>query len=228
MSAAVLNWSEMVAAHARVRPRQLAVRDSRRSLDYAAWDERASRVAQALLGLGLQPGDRVALLAYNTIEWLELYAGLARAGLTAVPVNFRLAPPEIAYIAEHAEARAFVAQADLRAPVDRVRGELTRIEQRFISFGGTSAEGWLDYETLLAASSPEAPAVAVRCRSPAPRARPGVAARCAAPTGSPPGRARPASAWECRAAWRRPGTPRNPDRPRCGSAADSSVRKTRP
>ncbi|MFO1329205.1 MAG: AMP-binding protein [Rubrivivax sp.] len=162
MSAVVLNWSEMVATHARVRPHHPAVRDSRRSLDYAAWDERASRVAQAMLGLGLQRGDRVALLAFNAIEWLELYAGLARAGLTAVPVNFRLASPEIAYIAEHAEARAFVVQDELRPLVERVRRDLPRIEQRFISFGATSAEGWLDYETLLAAASPQAPPVAVR------------------------------------------------------------------
>ena len=53
-------------------------------------------------------GDRVALLAYNCIEWLEIYAALARAGLVAVPVNFRLVGPEIAYIVQHSEARAIV------------------------------------------------------------------------------------------------------------------------
>ena len=92
----LLTLSDSVAAHARTRPGKLAVRDSRRSLTYAQWDERASRLANALLGLGLAKGDRVALLAYNAIEWLEIYVALARAGLVAVPINFRLVGREIA------------------------------------------------------------------------------------------------------------------------------------
>ncbi len=95
---ALLTLAESVAAHARTQPHKIGVRDSKRALTYAQWDERASRLANALLGLGLVKGDRVALLAYNTIEWLEIYAALARAGLVAVPMNFRLAGPEIAYI----------------------------------------------------------------------------------------------------------------------------------
>jgi fatty-acyl-CoA synthase len=53
------------------------VRDSRRSLTYAQWHARKNRLANALLGLGLAKGDRVALLAYNCVEWMEIYAALA-------------------------------------------------------------------------------------------------------------------------------------------------------
>jgi fatty-acyl-CoA synthase len=77
----LLTLSEAVAAHARLQPDKIAVRDSRASLSYAQWDGRASRLAQALVELGLQPGDRVALLAYNRLEWLEIYVALARAAL---------------------------------------------------------------------------------------------------------------------------------------------------
>jgi fatty-acyl-CoA synthase len=158
----LLTLSECVATHARVRAGQVGVRDSRRALTYAQWDERASRLANALLGLGLVKGDRVALLAYNAIEWMEMYVALARAGLVAVPINFRLMGPEIAYIAEHSEARAFIVQEDLRAAVDGIRDTLTIEEQRCVLFGAPSARpGWQDYEALVAAALARAPDVAV-------------------------------------------------------------------
>ncbi len=167
--AAQLTLSESVARHARVQPNKLAVRDSHRALSYAEWDDRASRVAQALLGLGLVKGDRVALLAYNAIEWLELYVALARAGLVAVPINFRLRGPEIAYIAEHAQARAFIVQDRLREVVEPLRAGLPIEAGRFVTFGasvGTSsvatpAPGWHSYEALIAAAPAVMPAAPV-------------------------------------------------------------------
>ena len=108
--------SDAVATHARLSPQKTAVRDSKRSLTFAQWHERTEGLAAGLRKLGLVKGDRVALLAYNCLEWMEMYAALARAGLVAVPLNFRLTAPEIAYIAEHSEARAFIVQ-DALAPV---------------------------------------------------------------------------------------------------------------
>jgi acyl-CoA synthetase (AMP-forming)/AMP-acid ligase II len=158
---ALLTLSESVATHARLRPSRIGARDSRRELSYAAWDERASRLANALLGLGLVKGDRVALLAYNAVEWLELYVALARAGLVAVPINFRLLGPEIRYIVDHSEARAFVVQEDLRHVVDALRSDWQIDPARCVLFGGPVRDGWQDYESLIAAASPAAPEVGV-------------------------------------------------------------------
>ncbi len=161
---ALLTLSEMVATHARLQPQRIAARDSRRTHTWAQWDERASRLANALRGLGLQPGDRVALLAYNTLEWLEIYTALARAGLVAVPLNFRLRGPEVAYIVEHCEAQAMIVQDDLLGIVEPLRGELPVPAGRFVRLGaGAGArEGWLDYEALLAGADASAPAVTVK------------------------------------------------------------------
>ena len=158
----LLTLSEAVAAHARTRPARIGARDSKRALSYAAWDERSSRLANGLIGLGLAPGDRVALLAYNAVEWLEIYVALARAGLVAVPVNFRLLGPEISYIVQHCEARAFIVQEDLREVVEGIRTELPVDGGGYVLFGGPAHAGWKDYEALLAAASPSAPEVPVR------------------------------------------------------------------
>ena len=158
----LLTLAESIAAHARTQPQKIGVRDSRRALSYADWHERASRLANALLALGLEKGDRVALLAFNSIEWWEIYAALARAGLVAVPINFRLTGPEIAYIVQHSGARAAIVQDDLRGVMESIRAELPINADRYVHFGGAATPaGWLGYETLLKAAPASAPAVEV-------------------------------------------------------------------
>ena len=158
----LLTLAESVAAHARTQPHKIGVRDSRRALTYAAWSERASRLANALLALGLVKGDRVALLAFNSIEWLEIYVALARAGLVAVPINFRLVGPEVAYIVQHSQARAFIVQEDLRKLVEGIRAELPIDAACLIHFGvSTTPTGWQGYESLFAAASADAPPIDV-------------------------------------------------------------------
>src|SRR5215212_10543971 len=120
----LLTVSDTVAAQARLQPHKLGARDGRRALTYRQWHQRASRLANALRGLGLEPGDRVAVLAYNCVEWLEIYVALARAGLVAVPINFRLVGPEILYIVQHAETRAFIVQDSLVERVESIRDQI--------------------------------------------------------------------------------------------------------
>ena len=162
----LLTVAEAVAAHARLQPHKIGARDSQRSLTFAQWHERASRLANGLLALGLVKGDRVALLAYNRVEWMEMYVALARAGLVAVPINFRLTAPEIAYIASHCEARAFIAQNELCDRVDSIRAELAIPAQAYISIDAPLASGWQGYEALIAAAGTGDPAVAVRPADP--------------------------------------------------------------
>ncbi|MBX3607205.1 MAG: AMP-binding protein [Piscinibacter sp.] len=157
----LLTLADAVATHARLTPDKPAVRDSRRSLSYAQWHTRAQRLANGLLGLGLAKGDRVALLAYNCAEWMEIYAGLAAAGLVAVPINFRLTPPEIAYIVQHSEARAVIAQDELADRIDPVRSELPVPRDAYVAFGRDLPAGWRGYEALIEAASEAPPALEV-------------------------------------------------------------------
>jgi fatty-acyl-CoA synthase len=146
----LLTISDAVAAHARLSPAKLGARDSRRALSYAEWDGRATRLAAGLLARGLAKGDRVGVLAYNCVEWMEIYVALARAGLVAVPVNFRLTGPEIAYILGHAEAGAVIAGPEFTGTVDGIRGELPVARDRFVVLGDAPNAGWAAYEDVIA------------------------------------------------------------------------------
>ncbi|HVW47494.1 MAG TPA: long-chain fatty acid--CoA ligase [Solirubrobacterales bacterium] len=76
-------------------------------------DERAARLANALRVRGLDAGDRVGILMYNRLEFVEAVLATHRVGAIAVPLNFRLAPAELDYIAAHAGLAGLITDADL-------------------------------------------------------------------------------------------------------------------
>jgi acyl-CoA synthetase (AMP-forming)/AMP-acid ligase II len=158
----VLNLGEIVAAHARLLPRKIGARDSRRELTYAQWNTRACQLANGLLALGLKKGDRVGLLAYNRVEWMELYIGLAKAGLVAVPINFRLVAPEIQYIAQHCDAKAMIVQDELAPVVEELRGNLSIPKNAWIYIGDKPPAGWTGYEALIEGAKANEPSVSVK------------------------------------------------------------------
>ncbi|MGB7182130.1 MAG: AMP-binding protein [Burkholderiaceae bacterium] len=151
----LLTISDAIATHARLNPEKTGARDSRRALTFAQWDDRATKLARALLATGLQPGDRVAVLATNCLEWMEIYVGLARAALVAVPINFRLAANEIHYIVKDSEAAAIIAGAGFRTVIDGLRERFTIGPGRYLLIDDSRFDGWVAYETLFCAVLPK-------------------------------------------------------------------------
>ena len=116
---------DIATNNARRYPDKRALVDAGRELTWSQVDERSRRLAHHLVGQGLQPGDRVMVIARNCIEWPEISFGLARAGLIAIPVNIRLAPDEVAHVRNDCGARAVIIHAD---HVERFRGELDDLD----------------------------------------------------------------------------------------------------
>jgi fatty-acyl-CoA synthase len=158
---------QVLRMNARLFPEKLGARDLSRAMTFRQWNARACRLANALIGLGLANGDRVAVLAYNCVEWMEIYAATAKAGLVAVPVNFRLLAPEIRYIVENCEARAFIVQDELIERIDELRAGLAIPQGNYIRLGGAGrSAAYRDYENLLAAARDTEPDVTVGANDP--------------------------------------------------------------
>jgi fatty-acyl-CoA synthase len=144
------NVGDALRLYASIFPEKIGARDLDRAMTFRQWRDRSARLANALLGLGLKKGDRVCVLAYNSVEWVEIYAAMAFAGLVMVPINFRLVGAEIQYIAENCEARAMIVQDELAGAVEAIRPQLDIPPKNFISFGGAQVGGYHAYEDLLA------------------------------------------------------------------------------
>ena len=143
-------------------PDKIGAKDLYRTLTFRQWNERACRLANALSELGLKPGDRFAVLAYNCVEWMELYAAAAKGGFICVPVMFRLAPPEMESILSHSDAKAFIVQDQWVPTVNEIKKNLPAIE-KYVSFGPGCEKftGYLSYESLIEGASPGEPDVKV-------------------------------------------------------------------
>jgi acyl-CoA synthetase (AMP-forming)/AMP-acid ligase II len=132
-------------------PNKKAVIFGDRDLTWAALDERANRLGSYLLSRGLQPGDRIAVVARNTLEWPEVIFGLAKAGLAVVPINIRLASGEANYMLEDAGCRAAIVHTDQTAAFGDVVDALDLVMQ----IGG--ADLGANYEDALQEGRPVDP-----------------------------------------------------------------------
>ena len=93
-------------------PDKLAVVSGERKFTYAEFGERCERLVAALRALGLGAGDRVAILANNSHEYLESYVAIPSGGMVIVPLNTRHAEPEMRYALEDSGARVLITDRD--------------------------------------------------------------------------------------------------------------------
>ena len=143
-------------AHALVRPNKIALVCGERSLTYAAFNARARRVANALSTLGAKANDRVAVIAYNSIELLEIVAGLSKLSAIGVLLNYRLREHEVAYIINDCGAKVALAAPGLVEIVDKARTEVAG-DVVFVVIGDEARYGWQRYEDLLAKAGENVP-----------------------------------------------------------------------
>jgi acyl-CoA synthetase (AMP-forming)/AMP-acid ligase II len=127
---------------------------------YGELIERCARVAAALHER-TRPGERIGLLELNSPAFLEVVLGATEASCVPVPINTRLAPPEIAYIIKNSGARTLFVGQEHYAAIESLAGQLPE-DIVIIAMQGAGAPGWLDYEAWRDASRPDA-----RARPPA-------------------------------------------------------------
>jgi acyl-CoA synthetase (AMP-forming)/AMP-acid ligase II len=144
----------MLELAARRAPDHVALRDGPDSRTYGQWNERSTRLANALLAQGLQAGDRVGAWFEDCLEYLELYGAIAKAGLIIVPVNRRLTPTEASYQLEQSGAVALIFSASLQEVVGSL--ELPEAIRVLVAVGDSDTEA-LDFERLIADGSPIPP-----------------------------------------------------------------------
>jgi acyl-CoA synthetase (AMP-forming)/AMP-acid ligase II len=126
----------------RATPDGTAVVHGDRSLSFAALDERSNRLAQATLAGGLRPGEPIAVLAGNSIEFFEIAAAMAKAGIPTVPLNSRNNAVDNEYILGHSRAKGIILDP---AYADNVAG-LTDHLDLVVSFDGSLGH---DYQSFL-------------------------------------------------------------------------------
>jgi fatty-acyl-CoA synthase len=131
-------------------PEREAVVDGDLRLNYEQFFDRCDAWSAALQALGVKQGDRVANIAPNTHAQLESFYAVPQIGAVLVPLNYRLTADDFAYLIQHSGASVVCADIDYLERVDSIRSKIPHVSA-FVALGGIKP-GWLDYETLIAAS----------------------------------------------------------------------------
>lgn len=124
-------------------------------ITYADLDRRTNQVAAALIALGVRKGDRVAMLLVNSTEFIQVLLGCAKIGALAVPLNVRLAGPEIGYILADSGADVLVFHEPFAAQAKSAVTESGVRVRHVVRAGGAPAPGELGYEDVVSGAAPE-------------------------------------------------------------------------
>src|SRR5262245_49113251 len=121
--------AELTRFHARERPNKVAFEYEDRVTTYAQFDQLTNRVANGLLAESLKNQSRVGFLDKNSDHFYQIVFGAAKAGAVSVGINWRLAPPEVAYILNDSKAEVLFAGPDFYGLVEKIRGELKYVKR---------------------------------------------------------------------------------------------------
>jgi fatty-acyl-CoA synthase len=142
------NWANQLARHALMQPAATALRFLGHTTTWADLDRRVTALAGALSRRGVAFGDRVLILMLNRTEFIETFLAANKLGAIAVPVNFRMTPPEIAFLVGDCQARVMVTEVVLANVATAVR-DIDPTLRTVIVAGGATDEQVLGYDDLL-------------------------------------------------------------------------------
>ncbi|MGY4866628.1 fatty-acid--CoA ligase FadD5 [Mycolicibacterium elephantis] len=160
------NWTNQLARHALMQPDGVALRFLGQTTTWRELDERVARLAGALSRRGVQFGDRVLILMFNRTEFIEAFLAANKLGAIAVPVNFRMTPPEIAFLVSDCQAKVVVTEAVLANVAAAVR-DLDPTLTTVIVAGGATEQNMIGYDDLIDEEGEPAATVDIPNDSPA-------------------------------------------------------------
>lgn len=139
-------FGRFVRNYARQIPDARCLIHGDRSFTWSAMNREINRVASGLREMGVGRGDRVAIMMRNSPEFLEVNFAAQKLGAVPVPVNYRFAPPEVAYVCKNAEAKVLFSDAEF---LDRVPAERIPTVKHYVSFGnGKRPEDFRGYDEV--------------------------------------------------------------------------------
>ncbi|MFC7493537.1 MULTISPECIES: long-chain-fatty-acid--CoA ligase [unclassified Nocardioides] len=145
------HWMSQTAGHAEMRPGETALRFQGVDTTWRQLHDRSQSFAGALRERGVGAGDRVALLTLNRPEFVEAVLGINALGAIAVPLNARLAPPEMALLVEDCGATVIVTEELLAPLAAAVAAAAPGLATRIVM---GEADGMESFEQLVEATAP--------------------------------------------------------------------------
>lgn len=156
-----MHAADLLSKRAELTPDRVALveLETGQRYTYAQLNQRANRLANFMQNqLGVQSGDRLSILAKNSIAYIDLFYGLPKIGAIFAPFNWRLTAHEIRYMVNDLEPRVLIVESEFVPTLEAMRGEIQ--VEHLVSLRGAEIRGAIEYETGITAAAntePERP-----------------------------------------------------------------------
>lgn len=146
-----LNLGEILRVHAKNYPEKVAIKDWRgEARTYVELEARTNKLANGLLSMGLRKGDRLAVMLYNSVEFVEICCACAKIGVVVVTVNWRFIGKEVEFVVNDSEAKAMILDEEFIDCINSVRPNLQALgEKSYVVVGRVTPEDYVNYEHLI-------------------------------------------------------------------------------
>lgn len=151
-----LTLSDLVRRNAKNYRDKRAVVFEDRAITFGELNSRCNRLANSLAAMGVKKGDRVAVLAFNCLEYIEIYFGITKLGAIASLLNFLLRPGELEYVINYSGAKVLILQPPFLEAIQSIKGNLC--VKKYIVLGGR-AEGMENYDDVVSRAKADEPGV---------------------------------------------------------------------
>ena len=149
-----MNTTEFLNITSLIVPDRTAIVFDGKRFSFQELEERVKKLANALAGMGVKAGDRIASMQVNCNENIETYFAAAKLDAVYVPLNFRSRPEEIEYMINDSKPKVLITGERYVSMVDEIKPDLTSVAG-YVVLDDASEEGWESYEHLLSVSSDE-------------------------------------------------------------------------
>lgn len=148
--------TSMIKRAAQINPNGIATIFQDRQQSWSQMLDRVARLAGALQGLGMKPGDRVALVSLNSDRFIEYYFAVVWGGGAMMPMNIRWSAAECAYALNDAGAEILICDATFKDLAAEVKPQVAGLKTLIYAGDDATPEGMENYEDLIAAAAPAA------------------------------------------------------------------------
>ena len=148
-----MNTAEFLMIASSVVPERTAMTCEGHDRSFMEMQERVNRLANALQALGVGKGDRVAVMALNSLQYVEIYYACAKLGTVFVPLNYRAKQEELSYMCNNSEASVLFVGDRYVDLANAIKPELETVKH-FIGVD-SKPEGMMSYDELISQHEPE-------------------------------------------------------------------------
>jgi len=145
----LINIGDWIDKWSLLHPQKRALVCEDQFFTYKELSQRVHQFSHFLLREGIQKGDRISVLLHNSHQFLEIFFALSKIGAILVPLNWRLAGPELKFIIQDSGSRMLIFEPEFEKVILSIRPELNLTQRGYLCVGDSSPEWTVDYEKIL-------------------------------------------------------------------------------